>query len=92
MAIPPSSPRWLLPGAFFLSAMVVLFVVRPVSQPRSFGPAMGFLGPSGHREAEFGPLYPRLAEEGEAALTVDDAGVLPSPDRAADDPTPPSEP
>jgi hypothetical protein len=92
MAIPPASPRWLLPGAFFLSAMVVIFVVPPLSQPRSFGPDMGFLGPLGDRETGFGPLYPRLAEEGKAALTVDDAGVLPSPDRAADDPTPPSEP
>ena len=92
MAILPAAPRWLLPGVFFLSAMVVFFVVRPASQPRSFGPDMGLLGPSGEREAEFGPLYPRLAEEGEATLTVDDAGAPPSPDTVADDPTPPSEP
>lgn len=92
MAILPASPRWLLPGAFFLSAMVVIFVVRPLSQPRSFGPDMGFLGPPGERDAEFGPLYPRLAEEGEVTLSADDAAALPSPDRAADDPTPPSEP
>ena len=92
MVILPAFPRWLLPGAFFLSAMVVIFVVRPASQPRSFGPDMGFLGPSGDREAGFGPLYPRLAEEGEATLTVDDAAVPPSPDRVADDPIPPSAP